>query len=84
MPVSLQVKKGLILLVGVIGPDNHQGVELLQSRAGSNNLGIQTIDWTFFVLFCCMCVLSHGQLFVTLWTVACQVPLYMEFSMQEY
>ena len=84
MPVSPQVKKGLILLVGVSGPDSHQGVGLLQSRAGSNNLGIQTVDWIFFVLFCCMCVLSHGPLFVTPWTVACQVPLYMEFSMQEY
>ena len=84
MPVSLQVKKGLILLVGVIGPDNHQGVELLQSRAGSNNLGIQTIDWTFFVLFCCMCVLSHVRLFGTLCTKDPQAPLSMEFSMQEY
>ena len=34
-----------------------------------------------------MCVLnsfSHIQLFVTLWTVACQDPLSMEFSRQEY
>ena len=30
------------------------------------------------------CVLSHGQLFVTPWTVACQAPLSMEFLMQEY
>ena len=29
-------------------------------------------------------MLSSGQLFVTLWTVARQVPLSMEFSMQEY
>ena len=27
---------------------------------------------------------SHVQLFVTLWTVACQVPLSMGFSRQEY
>ena len=27
---------------------------------------------------------SHVQLFVTLWTVACQAPLSMEFSRQEY
>ena len=30
------------------------------------------------------CVLSHVQLFVTLWTVACQAPLFMEFSRQDY
>ena len=35
----------------------------------------------------CACVLSrfsHVQLFVTLWTVACQVPLSMGFFRQEY
>ena len=35
----------------------------------------------------CMCMLScfsHVQLFVTLWTVACQAPLPKEFSRQEY
>ena len=31
-----------------------------------------------------MCVLSHAQLFVTPWTVACQAPLYVEFLRQEY
>ena len=31
-----------------------------------------------------MCVLSRFQLFVTPWTVACQAPLSMEFSTQEY
>ena len=30
------------------------------------------------------CVLSHVQLFVTLWTVAHQPPLSMELSRQEY
>ena len=29
-------------------------------------------------------LLSYVQLFVTLWTVACQTPLSMEFSRQEY
>ena len=29
-------------------------------------------------------VLSHVRLFETLWTVVCQVPLFMEFSKQEY
>ena len=35
----------------------------------------------------CVCMLScfsHVWLFATLWTVACQVPLSMEFSRQEY
>ena len=32
----------------------------------------------------CVCVLSCIQLFVAPWTVACQAPLYMEFSRQEY
>ena len=35
----------------------------------------------------CVCILSrfsHVQLFATLWTVACQVPLSMGFSRQEY
>ena len=27
---------------------------------------------------------SHVQIFATLWTVACQAPLSMEFSRQEY
>ena len=31
-----------------------------------------------------MCVLSHVQLFVTPWTAACQTPLPMELSRQEY
>ena len=31
-----------------------------------------------------MCVLSHVQLFVTLWTVACQAPLPVGFSKQKY
>ena len=29
-------------------------------------------------------LLSHGQLFVTPQTIACQVPLSMDFSRQEY
>ena len=31
-----------------------------------------------------MCVLNHVQPFTTLWTVACQTPLSVEFSRQEY
>ena len=36
--------------------------------------------WCAFVLS----RLSHVQLFATLWTGVCQVPLSMEFSSQEY
>ena len=32
----------------------------------------------------CMCVLSHVQLFATLWTITRQAPLSMEFSRQAY
>ena len=30
------------------------------------------------------CILSHVWLFVTPWTIACQAPLYMEFSREGY
>ena len=33
---------------------------------------------------CMHCHFSHVRLFVTLWTVACQAPLSMDFSRQEY
>ena len=33
---------------------------------------------------CVLSCLSHVQLFATLWTVACQAPLYRGFSRQEY
>ena len=36
------------------------------------------------LLSACTCVLSHVQLFSAPWTVACQTPLSMEFSRQEY
>ena len=32
----------------------------------------------------CVYLFSHAQLFVTLWIVACQAPLSMEFSRPEY
>ena len=37
-----------------------------------------------FALNCAVCVLSHVRLFVTPWTVVCQVPLSMGFSRQDY
>ena len=32
----------------------------------------------------CMCAVLHVRLFVTLWTRACQAPLSLGFSRQEY
>ena len=37
-----------------------------------------------FQLIMCACVLSHIRLFVALWTVAHQAPLFMGFLRQEY
>ena len=33
---------------------------------------------------CLLSRFSHVRLFVTLWTIACQTPLYMGFCRQEY
>ena len=41
---------------------------------------IQALDMCYFMLSC----FSHVQLFATPWTVACQAPLSMKFSRQEY
>ena len=32
----------------------------------------------------CAKLLSHGQLFAIVWAVACQAPLFMAFSRQDY
>ena len=48
---------------------------------------LYTMNSSHMALLVWVCVLnhcSHVQLFVTLWTVACQVPLSMGFSRQEY
>ena len=37
------------------------------------------IDWLYLFNSCFFCVLSRVQLFATLWTVACQASLSMEF-----
>ena len=49
-----------------------------------NSFGKDTTGNNHLRLTVCVDVLSCGRLFVTLWTVACQVPLSMEFSRQEY
>ena len=38
----------------------------------------------YYVCVLFVCMLSHGQLFVTPWSVVHQPPLSMEFSRQEY
>ena len=49
-----------------------------------------THQFVFTVCVCvcvCVCMLSrvsHDQLFVIIWAIACQVPWSMEFSKQEY
>ena len=40
--------------------------------------------WPACVRACVLSHFSHVQLFETLWTVACQAPLSMRFSRQEY
>ena len=40
------------------------------------------LNCMFFIV--CVCSLSHVRLFVILWTAACQAPLSLEFSRQEY
>ena len=39
--------------------------------------------WAFFICCCCL-IIVMSDYFVTLWTVACQVPLSMGFSRQDY
>ena len=42
-------------------------------------------DWTERIMCCAvLSCLSWFQLFVTLWTIACQVPLFLRFSRQVY
>ena len=38
----------------------------------------------FHLHACMLSCFSHARLFVTLWTIACQTPLSIEFSRQEY
>ena len=50
-----------------------------------NAFNFSPLRMTFsLVLSCVVCHFSHAQLFVILWTTACQAPLSMGFSRQEY
>ena len=53
------------------------GEQLIKNTMVSNLRGLPEINM-------CVFVLSRVRLFVTLWTVARQTPLLMEFSRQEY
>ena len=50
------------------------------NSGGRNKLG----DWDWYIHMWMWKLLSHVQLFATLWTVACQAPLSMGFSRQKY
>ena len=53
----------------------------------SNLLFLSSIEAHFCkntLVYICAEVLSHVQFFATLWTVACQAPLFMGFSGQKY
>ena len=64
-------------------PSMHPGVSRsFLSPKQKSSKGVTSVS-----IFCpCLCVymLSHVHLFVTAWTEACQVPLHVEFSRQEY
>ena len=80
------------LTVFLSGPPYDEGQEFMgngwalssiQNMNQGHDFLLQTLSWP-----CChgVCVLSHFScvwLFVTPWTVACQVPLSMGFSRQE-
>ena len=56
----------------------------LHIREFSNSQIIVKIKLSVYESCAVLSHLSHVLLFVTLWTVACQAPLSMEFSRQEY
>ena len=51
---------------------------------GVANCGTGLSDWAVTTVFVCAQLLSHAWLSVTLWSVACQTSLSLEFSRHEY
>ena len=51
---------------------------------GVANCGTRLSDWTVTTVSVRAQLLSHAQLSVTLWSVACQTSLSLEFSTQEF
>ena len=53
-------------------------------RLGCTLTTSPSAGWAAVVPACMLSRFSHVQLFATLWTAACQAPLSMGFSKQEY
>ena len=90
-PECVPADKGPCLrLVSIHRPESCRGcVSLplsvcLRTRACSQDICSQFAMCYIQELRICAQLLSHVQLFATPWTVACQAPLPMEFSRQEY
>ena len=62
----------------------HQGIYIWVFLTGSFCKIILLVNLCVCVCVCVCVMLSCVQLFATPWTVACQMPLSMEFSRQEY
>ena len=75
-------KKGTSELIYRTETDSDVENKVMVDRG--NGGGINCEIGTGVYLCPCTCVLSHVQLFVTPWNTACQDPLPMEFSRQEY
>ena len=65
---------------------NRQHYLSIEKARGFQKKTSTSVSWTMLKPFT-VCVLSHCScvpLCVTVWTVACQAPLFMGFSRQEY
>ena len=65
------------------GPHSHPSCVLKEWAFHKDRLTCD-VDITLHALCGCAKLFSHAQLFATLWTVAYQAPLSMEFFRQEY
>ena len=54
---------------------------LIYLLVSTNHLPTYLLTYLYLCMLSCF---SHVQVFVTLWTIACQAPLFMGFSRQEY
>ena len=50
----------------------------------NKKLQLSIIPGPLMLALSCLGLLSHVQLFVTLWTIVCHAPLSMGFTRQEY
>ena len=71
-------------------PVHHQLPELTQTHVHWVGDAIQPLDCNYNYIYLCICIyvcaksLSRVRLFVSLWTIALEAPLFMGFSRQEY